>query len=560
MNTASPARPRWTQFDRYLLLGGLLLVLYMATVSGVGSVDAYYYFGNVRGGDFRELCHPHHLAYLPLAYGWYGLWQALGYGGSPFIPMKLMSLFGAAGVLAGFARLVRLLFRDGAFAYALFLVLGLSYLPWHYATEGEPVIFFHCFSIWILYALLLVQLAPRVTAEDAWRLGLFVGLGTLFHQSLVFAVPMGLVVIATRTTGGERWRRLGLFAVTAGTVVGVPYVVLGTAVVGHFSPRDLVAWSCGYLDEFADAYGTSHNLLPRVVVTGLLSTYLGGSALKSYIYGGKPADAVYYLALVPPAIVAATLGLGLSALAWRWRRLEAERRTLLGLVALFTVVFLAAAVYWEPGSRKFWASILPGLVLLTGAGLCGIRRQETRFPACAPWSTAIVALLAATLLVGNLTGGILHKHRTRDTEQPLTLALLEVFRPGDLLVMPGNRLWQSIDFHFPEMTSAPVMDYVNPAWAARDTTLAFAARSLWATLQRGGTGYVASSVDRKVRLALTRGMPGFAAGQATHLTTDVLLHYADFEQDLTECEMEVWRWRKDGVADEGDPTTAPPGR
>ena len=122
--------------------------------------------------------------------------------------------------------------------------------------------------------------------------------------------------------------------------------------------------------------------------------------------------------------------------------------------------------------------------------------------------------------------------------------------------MPGTRQWQSIDYHFPEIASTPVMVYANPAWAVQDTTLDHAARTLWEALQAGGTGFVASSIRNSLTSALEARSPEFTANGAHLLKKEVLFKYSDTEQDLTEYELESWRWVDPRMQDTSRPSRA----
>ncbi len=534
----------WDNIRRHhvLLLTGLLLILYTATFSGVSSVDAYYYFGNIDSGSLASLCHPHHLAYLLVGKGWFMLWRIFGYHGTALLPLKQMSLFGALGVLILFARTLSVLFPRGVAASCLLLALGTSYLPWHYSTEGEPVIFFQFFSLWILYLLVRWYFEPEPASGLAWKLGLAVGLGTLFHQSLVFAVPLSVAALLHRGQPSARISLLGKFLLPALILIAVPYIGLGFAVTNSHDPRTLVAWSTGYLDEFSGTYGLARNLHPRPILSGLASAFLGGTALKPYLLQHKPFDAGFLLAVSVFIFVLGSVGAGLLAVIFSLRRFEPPLRRGLLAVAVFTGVFLAAAIYWEPGNRKFWAPVEPGLIILMGAGLMGMPRLGPRIILSRRMGKTVLGLLCLVLVVGNLGGGILHKHRAKDLESKLALGLLEIYQPGDLLVMPADRLWQSVDYNFPEIRSAGVFAYANPAWAAQDTTMDFAAKSLWQTLTAGKTGYVSSRVEKDLSARIAALAQ--AAGDPAHgkLKKTFLFRFNDFEQEVQDQELSAWRW------------------
>jgi len=520
-----------------LFLTGLMGILYAVTFSFVGSVDAYYYFNNIDSGAFEELCHPHHLAYLLLGKGWMLVWQAPGYSGGSFLPLKVMSLLGGLGFLLVFRKLLALFIPRGLAANLLFLAMGCSYLTWHYSTEGEPVIFFQLFSVWILYLLVQWYSDPDPPARLALKMGIVVSLGTLFHQALFLALPLCAVAIIFSGGHGRRVSLLAKLFIPVFFLVAIPYATLGCVATHGFELKEVAAWSTGYLEEFTGVYGSASNLEPRRILRGLVSVFLGGSALKPYIYGGQAYDTWFWLAAMLQVLTLGLLGAGILSLILRWRSLELLQKKRLTAVVAFSLLFVAAAIYWEPASRKFWAPVSPGLILLAGVGFSGLRKIAGKIALPPRAGESIIALLFLLLLVGNLQGGILHKHQAKDRQQNLGVELLKIFQPGDLLVMQADRIWQSVDYNFPQIENAGVFLYVNPEWAAADTTLGYAARSLWETLQSGGTGYVSSDVDERI----TRHLPVSNDPSSPEIEKRLLFQFMDQEQ--THKKSELWSWR-----------------
>lgn len=523
--------------NSFLLLTGALLALYVATFSSSSSVDAYFYYANIDNGPFAMICHPHHLAYLLVGKAWVVLWQTLGYNGGALLPMKIMSLLGALGFLTVFKKLVTLVIPGRRAAHFTFLAMACSYLSWHYATEGEPVIFFQFFSVWILYLLVRWYCEPVLTKRMALEMGVVASFGTMFHQALFFAIPLYALVMIHRGDQSSRVAFLARLLVPVFFLVGVPYLAIGHAITHSFDPRDLIAWATGYLDEFTGVYG-ANNLNAKLIMRGVSSAFLGGSALKPYFYNGQAHDLRFYMAMATQVLAMLLVGTGVVLCILRWRALDILQKKKLMVVGVFTLIFSVAAIYWEPGSRKFWAPVTPGLLLLAGTGwaeLGGLSRKTSLPPRLCE---SALGLLFLVLLVGNLKGGILHKHQAEDLEQGLALGLLEVVQPGDLLVMQADRLWQSVDYNFPEIRNVGVVEYVNKDWAAADTTLNFAAQSMWETLQDGDTGYVSSSVEAR----LVSQMEKITASSGGSIEKNFLFKFADHEQSIQESELWSWRW------------------
>jgi len=510
----------------FWILIGLLFCLYVLTISRVSSVDAYYYFNDLEKGDLYELCHPHHLAYELVGKAWFEGWRMLGYGGRSAWPLKLMSLFGSVGALVLFGKTLQLLFPRGYVAFGLLLVLGLSYLPWHYATEGEPVAFFLFFACLNIYFLVRLNGKDKVGVHDAARVGFASGLGVLFHQALVFALPIALVILWRRSAPTSRLRVTMVFIVIAGIVVVVPYLVAALLIFGGETPQKFLLWSTGYLDEFAGGYGRSHNFVPTVILRGFATAFLGGTALKTYLYGQAPKDMGFVKALFPFLVLFGALGGGLVALLFRWRRWGVTTRRTLAIMLIFTAVFTVATIYWEPSNRKFWAPTMPGLILLAGAGWFIVRNGNRPMGRVRYGLDAGLSGLVLLLLLGNLFGGILHKHQMRDEQQELSLKLQKIYQSGDLVVMQGDRLWQSLDYHFQDIHSIGIIAYSNPEWVAADTTLHYAARAMRMVLMKGHTGYVSSGVSDEFLAFLHEAM----ADTGEQLVQSHLFSFADSEQ------------------------------
>lgn len=538
----------------------VLLVLYVLTISRVSSIDAYYYFNDLERGSLPALLHPHHLVYELLGWVWYAIWKLLGWAGRAALPLKLLSLVGAGGALWLFGGAARRAVGAGAPAWLLTLALGLCYLPWHYATEGEPVAFFLLFGCWFLS--LAVRLADaegataagpparpaarpdgshEITPRWAAVTGAVAGVGVLFHQALALALPVAAWCLWRAAAPAHRRAAALAFLGTAAAVVLVPYAVAGWLATGSARPGTLVAWATGYLEEFGGRHGQARNFSLAALGRGASGAFLGGSSLKGYVFGGAGRDLGYWAALLPYAGVAAALGAGLAGLAARRRRLpETARRALPG-VLLLGLVFLAAALYWEPGNRKFWAPILPCLLLLAGWGWRAWAAGASRRGAAAASGAAIV--LVALLAAGNLTGGILHKHRERDDRQTLGRRLQEIWRPGDMAVLEADRLWQAVDYHFPGLRTVPVHRYASVAFAAADTTLPAAARAAGEALMRGYRVYASSAVLEELLAKLRAGDPDLMPG----LEPRRLFAFHDSEEPHRRAELFVLQ-----VVQEGD--------
>lgn len=465
----------------------LALLVYLLTFSHVSSLDALYYYRDFERGALRDLLHPHHPIYELVARGWCDLWRVLGWPGPAEVPAKSLSLVAAAGALAVFARTLRLLFGGGFMAGALLLVMAFSYLPWHVATEAEPVIFFILFSCLNLDLLLRRLLLPRGSGPAAWKLGLANVLGVLFHQELILVVPFSLVVLWLRPGTRDRRRLVPAHALLVAAGIGIPYALAAHLATGARDPAGWVRWVTHYGHFFAGSYGQITGQTPANTLRGLSALFLGGTALKAYAAPGVPRDPRLLAALLPFLGLAAILVLGLGALLVSLRSGRARRaggeggapaagpdrtwapagalaansdRTWapagapvtgslipIRLLAAWLIVSAGFAIWWMPENRNFWAPTLPALVILCGIGLASLDGNRAARVARQVVPAAWILLLVA----GNLSGGILHKHFMDDARQELSVRLLRTVGPGDLVVLPADRLWLCATYYHPEI-------------------------------------------------------------------------------------------------------------
>ncbi len=463
------------------LVGGcailLLLALYALTWSRVNQVDALHYFENIRRGDLAALIHPHHLVFELVQAGWVAAWNAVGLPDSIETATKTLSFLGSLLALLVFGATVRRHF-GGRVGLLLLLLFGTTYGTWHMATEAEPPIWFLLFSAWNL-ALLAGLLKRPLTPRDGLVLGLVNSAGMLFHQELVLTVPFTLAVMWIRGGGAVRWRALGLYAVTGIVCVAIPYVLLGLRAAEAQGEPGLLPWLTAYSHRFEGEYGRFHPDTLRYAVQGFLGTWLGGSALKPYLAAGAPRDAGFLRAAAPFLLLA--VGLGFLLVRSLWASVSKAQRSTFWMLALWTLVYGGAAVWWMPENRSFWIPVLPSLVLLMGYGMVTDRRGPGRGP------LAVAVGLIGVLVAGNLSGGILTKHQHQDRMQPLHVGLDPIITARDFLVITHDRVWLVVQHHRPEYPARGL--FVGGRLGRDEDWLAAAAEAL-VVLRQGGRVFV----------------------------------------------------------------------
>ncbi len=490
---------------RYLVIILGFGAVYLLTRSRVASIDALYYFRDMTSAWGGHFLHPHHLLYEPAVKLWCEMWWALGYGGAADSLVKSFSLIGSLGALIAFARCAVLLVGRGFLGWVFLLCFGFSYLPWHYASQGEPVAFFLCFSCLNLYLLLDLLGRTEATPGSVRWLGLANVFGVLVHQALIFVIPISAVVIWFRTPPGSRSGRVALFLVICLGAVLLLYGLGALVALDRVDPVRFLAWSTGYLEEFAGVYGRADLIFSTAALRGLTLAFLSGNALKAYFFEGAIPGTGYWLALVPIGVLAVFLVWGLVLALIFARTAGGERRRQLLLLLAFAAVFGAAAIWWEPGNRKFWAPVVPCLLLLAGLGWG--QRPQTRAGRLGVVSRLVPLVVVCGLLAGNLLGGILPKHRRSDEQQPLLTNLRQMYREGDVVILREDRLWLCVDYHCPQMTVFGVPPPRSDRYDPEQSILAAAGEAAAVALGSGSRVFITSELAPEVQTRLAVLLP-----------------------------------------------------
>jgi len=410
-----------------ILTFAFCIALYLFTLTAVHTFDALSYILDVDRKPWRELFHPHHLAYGPLGALIRSLAAAVGWGGSAEKLLQLANATaGALGVALFGGVVARASGRMWAGAAAA-LLLGASYAYWYYAVEVEV---YTIAALFLIVALgLMLALARAPSPRLAAALGVAQGCAVLFHQTNVLLCVPVLVALLVGTVDGGRWtvdggRRLVAHLVAYGLplalIVGGAYLGVGLGVSGFRSWEGLYAWMAGY------------------TTTGYWGGAVDGSKLALLAKGlaqsiAQPGGALVGLVLL------ATLLLNL-------RGLRAAPHGTLPVSLTWLAVYGAFFLWWEPGNVEFWiASLPPFYLLVVLAGTSDKRRLTTddRRPGARvavlsvvrAWSSAIVLVGCGIVMLG--VNGVSIGRRGdagRDLQRIAAAAVAAQSAPGDLIV------------------------------------------------------------------------------------------------------------------------------
>ena len=455
-------------------------VLYLLTRQHTFAIDSLYYLWDTEFGGWQRLWHPHHLAVQPLMRGVWRLAEWFAWPGRAVLPLQIWNVVLTMGALVLMWRLLARLVSAGM-AAAWLAVYAFSYLTWFQATQIEGGPPFSLLTIAVL--MVAVTLAhPRARQADHARTrsallaAAITAAAVLVHQSLVLWAPLVAWFVARAAPSGHRARTGALTIGLAAAIVLAAYAATGAWTTGTWSPTVLWSWATGYSEEFADRCGALANMISPDVPMGLALSLLTGAPLKAYVFGGREADAALLLRAVPYALVGTVFAGGLAILVHRLRKGAALPRRALLHIALLTAVAMLFAMWWEPVNRKFWAPVLPGLVILAAVGVDSLAPPRRRL------ATVAVATAAAVLLSFNLAGGILPRHHHHDGRQPLLAFMARHVNAGDAVILQEDRVWQCAIYFQPDQRvhgiPGPFSDRDDPQHSVLQAALADARRAL----------------------------------------------------------------------------------
>ncbi|PDW04823.1 glycosyltransferase family 39 protein [Candidatus Viridilinea mediisalina] len=415
-------RSLWLGFGSFLVWA----LLYLLTLTDVHTYDALSYILDVERKPWRELFHPHHLAYGPLGALVHGLATAFGWAHGAERPLQVMNALAGALGCALFVRLVAHTLPQRTRAAALAgLLLGASYAYWYYAIEVEV---YTIAAIFLILALgLMLQLAQRPHLGLALALGLTQGLAVLFHQSNVLlslpalvALLLGLQAAGQPLISRSAVRLLLAYGAPLALIVAGAYVGIGLGLSGLRDWASFYGWAAGYATTGFWGGPLGFERLP-LLGQGLADTF------------AHPGGALVGLLL-------------LVSLLLRWRSLQYAPRGVLPLTLSWLAIYAAFFIWWEPDNIEFWIASLPPFYLLLLTALFAPAPPQA-VPQATRWLPLLVLLCGLWMLGANLTTIRTRGDAERDLQRVVAAALAAASEPGDLLVLPDDLLELYLPFY-----------------------------------------------------------------------------------------------------------------
>lgn len=432
VHVCEPRRPRVRWYEALalsLVAGAGFLALYLLTLTDVHTYDALSYILDVDRKPWRELFHPHHLAYGPFGALIRGLAAASGWSGSAERLLQVANAIAGALGVALFAVVARRETGQVAAGALGGLLLGASYAYWYYAVEVEV---YTIAAVFLIVALgLLLPLARAPSLRLAAGLGAVQGCAVLFHQTNVLLCVPALVALLLGLGGwGAPGRARGgvalllAYGLPLALIVGGAYLWVGLGVSGFRSWGELVAWAAGYATTGYWGGPVDSTKLP------LLGAGLAGTL-------ARPGGAV--------------IGLGLVlVLLLRWQGLRRAPRGAVAVCAAWLLAYGAFFLWWEPDNIEFWIASLPPFYLLVLLAVWGADRwpgEGRDVGASRPWKAPAakgklwsLALLVGGLAMLGINGASIARRgdASRDLQRVAAAALAAYSAPGDLIVAPDG--------------------------------------------------------------------------------------------------------------------------
>jgi hypothetical protein len=401
----------------------VLTVVYVIFRSRNHPVDAVLYALAADVPGAYPFFHWHHLLYTPV--GWLALHaaRAFGYGGEAFAPLAAVSAVAAGGAAAALYLALRRLGAGRPEALLATAGAAFSAAWWYFAGEAEVLSIISLFLAGALYFLF----NPRLSSKTAGLVALWLAAGTLFHQALLLFTPAAVTLLAKGRE--ERWRRLGLFAVSYVAVVAtaylaVPYIYYGVRGVGEW-----YHWVT-YYAQWGDWGHLSWERWGRGVVATLAAVVAGPDPAEA----GRVLSLGRFLSAYAPAVAVAAVVLAVVATGmprlWRERGLE-----LLVLVAWF-VAFRVFFSWWEPENVEWGIATTMPIWVLFGWAAGSARRYRL-------WGAVIVGGLVvvnfARLIYPATVSG-------RNQAEAAARAIVRATGPGDAVLVAHVDVHAWIDY------------------------------------------------------------------------------------------------------------------
>jgi hypothetical protein len=276
-------------------------------------------------------------------------------------------------------------------------------------------------------------------------------LAFLHHGTQVLFLPTLLLAL---WLAQKRWQDLALFCAISLALVGLPYLLVGTAVKGITSLDGYFSWATaapgvgvwGKL-ELLNIWRGSKTFVNSIAYSG------GGPDVRSI--GAGSIDLGNMASLLIFAVIMIVVVITALYLAREWRRY----RYILLVCVPWALTYAVFALYWAPEDAQFWVGALAPFFILMAIALRGLSGQSGLLR-----GLIVVGVLA--VLAANLATTILPR---RDLSGNVAYAkascLSEYTEDADLVITPG---WDWAGSYMPYFFGSDVFSIVDSYVMAAD--------------------------------------------------------------------------------------------
>ncbi len=410
-----------------------------------------------RSQDLRELFNPHHLLYLFVARLNFDLWRFLGYQGSSLVPSQMLGVMvGTLGIVLAY-QAARSIVRVQAVALWLTVLIGFSYALWAYAMQGMPYVF--TITLSLLFFVQLIANTRMPTMRQALVLGLAHGLLTLFHQSTLLLLPIGVLTFflsSQQLAAGGRVKRAAAYVLLYVALVGVPYIIVMLGVYKFTSAHDMYLFLTAYIQDALNQvrgigvlqpsrfgmgiFGLGNTIVGEIFAIDLLArTSLYRTVMISTLTGWtQPVSQLplpLMLVLVPGLVLVVAGFVFFVVYAVRnWKRLWTNYRLPLLIAGAWFVLLGAFAEYYYPENRQQWIPAFVPFWMLFGIAADDFM-QNGNLPRTLSGRRWLLATLAMFLFAVNLFGSIVPSHIPQENANlEIGQSMRSLLQPGDLVL------------------------------------------------------------------------------------------------------------------------------
>lgn len=234
--------------------------------------DSITYLNAIREG--KDLYHPHHLLYHPLAREWMLFWKQVFPQSQDFYLIEAFtSLWGAAFLSLSYKIFRAKFTMSPGNAVSGIAVLGFSYGIWFYSVNIEvymPSVFF--------MTLLLYSIPEKLTGRGVVKLSLIHSLAILFHQVNILFLPVMIGIFYLKRKDIHILRSLMIYAVIGSLICVGMYFYGGWLVEEKDSFVEWFNWLLGYTRGH-DFWRPWNSGTVLAMFTGIAHAFIGGHFL-----------------------------------------------------------------------------------------------------------------------------------------------------------------------------------------------------------------------------------------------------------------------------------------